>query len=45
MYAILIVDAIGNVREWTRGTKKLCNQLAERLPENGWALHSIVRLP
>lgn len=44
MYAILIVDAIGNVRTWEMGTYDYCVRMSGYLPENGWSLYEIVSL-
>lgn len=42
MYALLIIDAIGNVREWTRGTLRRVKALVASLPANGWSMYGIV---
>ncbi len=44
MYCILIIDAIGNVKQWQRGNWPTVQQWAKMLPANGWTLHSIVEV-
>lgn len=44
MYAILIVDNIGNVRHWQTMTHKAAQEAIKCLPANGWAFHSLVEL-
>ncbi len=46
-HVLLIIDAIGNVREWMRGTKKECEQYVRILTneDNGWSFFALKTLP
>ena len=41
MYVVLIVNAIGEIREWTRGSFLKCRLAAESLPMHGWRLRNV----
>jgi hypothetical protein len=45
MWALLIENCQGDVREWSRGGWRELVQSARHLPQNGWSFHSLVKLP
>ncbi len=46
-HVLLIIDAIGNVHEWMRGTKEECERTAHILTneDNGWSFFALKMLP
>ena len=43
MYALLIIDGAGHVREYERGTLRACRAAADLLPARGWREYALLK--